>query len=173
VSKSSKEIVSITIFKLHTCSPAVHYNNRQAHSVSYLIEHYRAAIIDNRKITVAQIRSNERLMFNNNISYMPAYRTIQAVLTEMYGDEAESFAKFPALRERFIAADEYNSFQVSYHAETNHFQAAFFAPGCIRKAARWIRKFFGVDGTHTGSKFRMTLLVAVGINANNETLPLA
>jgi MuDR family transposase len=26
-SKSSKGIVSITVFKLHTCSPAVHYNN--------------------------------------------------------------------------------------------------------------------------------------------------
>jgi len=76
VSKSSKEIVSITIFKLHTCSPAVHYNNRQAHLVSYLIKHHRAAIINNRKITIAQIRSNKRLMFNNDIRYMPAYRTI-------------------------------------------------------------------------------------------------
>jgi hypothetical protein len=49
-------------------------------------------------------------MFNNDIGYMPAYRTIQAVLTEMYSDKAESFAKFPALGERFMAADEYNSF---------------------------------------------------------------
>jgi hypothetical protein len=32
---------------------------------------------------------------------MPAYCTIQAVLTEMYSDEAESFAKFLALAERF------------------------------------------------------------------------
>jgi len=55
VSKSSKEIVSITIFKLYTCSPAVHYNNQQVHFVSYLIEHYCAAIINNCKITVAQI----------------------------------------------------------------------------------------------------------------------
>jgi hypothetical protein len=51
--KSSKEVVSTTIFKPYTCSPAVYYDNRQAHSVSYLIEHYRASIIDNRKITVA------------------------------------------------------------------------------------------------------------------------
>jgi hypothetical protein len=55
VFKSSKEIVSITIFKLYTCSPAVHYNNRQAHFVSYLIEHHCVAIINNCKITVAQI----------------------------------------------------------------------------------------------------------------------
>ena len=36
-----------------------------------------------------------------------------------------------------------------------------------------MRTFFGVDETHTSSRFRMTLLIVVGINANNETLPLA
>jgi hypothetical protein len=75
-STSSKEVVSVTGVKPHTCSPTVYYNNRRAHSVSYLIEHHRAAIIDNRNITTAQIWSNERLQFNNEIGYMPAYRTI-------------------------------------------------------------------------------------------------
>jgi hypothetical protein len=50
---STKGVVSITGCKPHTCSPAVHYNNQRAHSVSYLIEHHRASIIDNCKITVA------------------------------------------------------------------------------------------------------------------------
>jgi hypothetical protein len=59
--KSSKGVVSITNFKLHTCSPVVHYNNKQAHSVAYLVEHYQASIIDNRKITATQIQLNERL----------------------------------------------------------------------------------------------------------------
>jgi len=54
-SKSSKEVVSITVFKLHTYGPTVHYKNRQAHSVSYLIEHHRASIINNYKISLAQI----------------------------------------------------------------------------------------------------------------------
>jgi hypothetical protein len=62
---------------------------------------------------------------------MPAYRTIQAALTKMYGEEAESFAKFPALAERFQAADPDNFCKISYYKETGHFQAAFFAPaGC-------------------------------------------
>jgi hypothetical protein len=52
-SKSSKEVVSITIFKQHTCSPTVHYNNPQAHLVSYLIKHHCASIIDNCNISVA------------------------------------------------------------------------------------------------------------------------
>jgi hypothetical protein len=133
-SKSSKEVVSITIFKLHTYSLAVHYNNRQAHSVSYLVEHHHASILDNRKITSAQIQSNERLQFNNEIGYMPAYWTIQAVLAEMYGDKAESFAKFPAFAERFQAADPHNFCKIAFHEETGHFQAAFFAPASLQRA---------------------------------------
>jgi hypothetical protein len=53
VSKSNTDVVSINIFKPHTCSPAVYYNNPRAHRVSYLTEHYRASIIDNRHITAA------------------------------------------------------------------------------------------------------------------------
>jgi hypothetical protein len=33
--------------------------------------------------------------------------------------------------------------------------------------------FIGLDGTHTKSKYRMQLLIAVGIDANDRTLPLA
>jgi hypothetical protein len=172
-SKSSKEVVSITVFKLHTCGPATHYNSRHAHSVSYLVKHHRALIIDNRNISSAQIRSNERLQYNNEISYQQAYCTVQAVLIKMYSEEAKSFAKFPALAERFEAADLYNYCRIAWHKETSHFQAAFFAPGALWHATRFLRQLIGIDGTYTGSKFRMTLLVAVGIDANDKTLPLA
>jgi len=53
----------------HTCSPIVYYKNKQAHLVAYLIEYYYASIINNYKITAAQIRSNKHLMFYNEISY--------------------------------------------------------------------------------------------------------
>ena len=36
-----------------------------------------------------------------------------------------------------------------------------------------LRSFVGIDGTHTSSRFRMTLLIAGGIDANDKTLPLA
>jgi hypothetical protein len=91
----------------------------------------------------------------------------------MYGEEAESFAKFPAFEEWYKAADPHNFSKIAIHKDTGHFQAAFFAPAGLQYAARFMRQIIGVDGTHTGSKFRMTLLVAVGIDANDETLSLA
>ena len=36
-----------------------------------------------------------------------------------------------------------------------------------------MRQLIGIDGTYTGSRFQMTLLIAVGIDANDETLPVA
>ena len=171
--KNSKEVVSITRFKPHSCSPAIHYNNPRSQSVRYFMEHHRAAIIDNWKITAAQIRLNKHLQFSNTISYLQAYCTIQAVLTKMHSDKAESFVKFPAFGERFEAADLDNFCRFAIHVATGHFQAAFFAPAGLRHAQKKLQPFIGIDGTHTGSRFRITLLIAGGIDANEEILPLA
>ena len=91
----------------------------------------------------------------------------------MYGDEAESFAKFPAYAERFRAADSENYCKIATHKEIGQFQAAFFAPIGLRHTHKNLMEFIGIDGTYMGSKFKMTLLIACGVNANNKTLPLA
>jgi hypothetical protein len=81
---------------------------------------------------------NEHLQFNNEIGYMLAYCTIQAVLSKMHSDEAESFSKFLAFAERFHAADEDNYYKITYHKETGHFQAAFFAPVGLRHTSWFV-----------------------------------
>ena len=90
----------------------------------------------------------------------------------MYGDEAESFAKFPAYEKRFQAVDPVNYSKIKKHKDTSNFQAAFFAPASLRHAYLSMQSFIGVDGTHTSSKFQITLLIASSINANSETLLL-
>jgi hypothetical protein len=164
---------TVTILKAHSCRPTVHYKNKKSHSIKYLIEHHRASIIDNSRITATQIRSNERLNYNNDINYKQAYRTIQAALDEMYGDEAESFAKFPAYRERFMAADEGNYCNIQVNKETGSFMGIFFAPAGLRHAHESMVELIGFDGTHTASRFKMNLLIAGGVDANSKTLPLA
>jgi hypothetical protein len=82
--------------------------NQSINQVEFLKPHHRASVIDNRNITAATLRSNERLLYSNEISYMQAWRTIQALLIEIDGDEANCFAKFPAYIERYKAADKFN-----------------------------------------------------------------
>jgi hypothetical protein len=82
--------------KPHTCCLTVHYKNKQASAIWFLKDHHCASVVDNRHITPAQIQSNKRLRFYNNISYMQAYRVKQALLVEIEGHEADCFAQFPA-----------------------------------------------------------------------------
>jgi hypothetical protein len=65
-------MVSITIFEPYTCNPAIHYKAKPAHSVAYLADHRRAAIIDNRNITAAQIWSSGRLEHGDPTGYLQA-----------------------------------------------------------------------------------------------------
>jgi hypothetical protein len=128
-------------------------------------------VIDNRRITAATVRANERLLYANDITYIQAYRTIQALLVEIDGDEANCFAKFPAYIERYLAVHP------CYYADlklspNGNFEAVFFAPAGCKRACAQIRPILAVDGTHTRSKYRMQLLIAVGIDANNNGVPV-
>jgi hypothetical protein len=71
----------------------------------FLKDHHLLAIIDNRNITLTQICSNERLQFGNNINYRQAHHLKEALLSEIEGNEANCFAKFPAYMEAIVAAD--------------------------------------------------------------------
>jgi hypothetical protein len=41
----------VTIIVQHTCSPAIHYKSRAKNGIRYLVDHHRAAVIDDRNIT--------------------------------------------------------------------------------------------------------------------------
>jgi hypothetical protein len=47
----------------------------------------------------------------------------------MYGDKAESFAKFPAYVECFRDVNPTNYYKIQVHKETGHFLGAFFTLG--------------------------------------------
>ncbi|KFY98034.1 hypothetical protein V500_01815 [Pseudogymnoascus sp. VKM F-4518 (FW-2643)] len=108
-SKTRKDLYFVvTIFVLHTCSPITHYNSKARSSLQYLLEHHRAAIINNRNISAAQIQALERLQFYNSISYLQAYRVRQAIILEMDGYEGDCFALFPEYIQRIKASDSNN-----------------------------------------------------------------
>jgi hypothetical protein len=83
-------------------------------------------------ISLATVRSNERFQYHNEISYIQAWRTIQALLVEIDGDEADCFAKFPAYIKLYKAADRFNYAYLKL-SEKGNFETAFFAlAGCAK-----------------------------------------
>lgn len=103
---------------------------------------------------------------------MQAQCTIQALLVEIDGDEANCFAKFLAYIKCYKAADRFNYAQLKL-SERGNFEAVFFALAGCAKACSQLRKFIAVDGTHTRSKYQIQLLIATRINANNNKVLLA
>jgi hypothetical protein len=170
--RSTKEQTSITVFESHSCTPATHYKAKQSQSVCHLADHHRAAIIDNRDITATQLRLSERLGYSNNVSYLQAYRTIKAVRREVDGNEAESFGKFVHYGQRIEASDLDNYYRLRIDNK-GYFQAFFCALAGLRNAIKFLRRFIGLDGTHTSSRYRIQLLIAGGIDANDYILLLA
>jgi hypothetical protein len=80
---SKKHRVTITHNVSHTCSPAMHFKAKNIHSIKFLAPHHKAVVINNLKISIKQIQSNERLQFNNTINYQQVYRVKELILREI------------------------------------------------------------------------------------------
>ena len=102
-------------------------------------------MIENRFIAPNQLRANERLQYDNHISYLQAHRVKQALLEEIEGKEADCFAQFPAYIARLKAADTMNFAELSINTN-GVFEAAFFAPSSLRAGFRSVRRFIALDG---------------------------
>jgi hypothetical protein len=63
-------ICRITRYVPHSCSPVVHQNFSQAHSVTFLASHHCTAVVDNKEMLPKQIQSTERILYENtHVSY--------------------------------------------------------------------------------------------------------
>ena len=167
-----KKGVVITILTAHFCSLTIHYKNKQSSALWYLKDHHRASLVNDRTLTPAQIQATERLWFSNTINYLQAHRLKQTLLDEIEGNEADCFILFLAYMQRLEDSDPLNQ-ALLVTDEQDHFQAAAFALAAIKKACRWLRKFVALDACHTRSKFYMMFMIAVGIDANDNILPLS
>ena len=159
--------------KLHSCCPIVYYKNKQASSLWFLKDHHCASVINNCDITLAQIQSNKRLRFSNEINYLQAYRVKQALFVEIKGYKADCFARFPANLQHMADTNNRSLGKLEYDKETGHFQATAFAPSATIHAHQFLQNFVALDAYHTKSKYLITLIIAVRIDTNNNTILLA
>jgi hypothetical protein len=174
LSKKTAVVSIVTLRPYHSCSPRVHYKFREASRVWYLAPHHRAAVSYNRIITIKQIIANERERYGNTISYSAAYRVRASLREEFDGKEEDNFRRMPGLYQRIFEADQHASQNLQYENEdedgnpTGRFVRWFIAPSATKKAWDQLRPFIAVDACHCYSFYRQTIMVAVGIDANNQ-----
>jgi hypothetical protein len=76
----------------------------------------------------------------------------------MWGNKSELFALFPDYITCFKAIDSANRVYLSTLTNST-FEAAFFCPASLRKAAGNLRGFCTINGTYTKSKFVALVLL--------------
>jgi hypothetical protein len=161
----------------HTCSPDTHYERgkKQAGNKRYTAPHHKAAVIDNRNITIKQIQTDERLRHGNSLTYMQARRAKEEILKELDGNEEETYQQMVDYMDRLKVADPKTGVYIARHIVDGElrFQSIVICPSATRYASRFFRRFFGFDATHTKSKYCQMLMIMAGIDANGNILPLA
>jgi hypothetical protein len=107
------------------------------------------------------------------MSYRQAHRLREAIIDDINGSEIDCFALFPDYYTRILSADSKNRVSFKRDEETGAFKAFAVAPAATRHAQKHIKELVGLDACHTKSRFRMMLLIATGLDANNQILPLS
>jgi hypothetical protein len=104
---------------------------------------------------------------------MQAYRVKQALLVEIEGHKADCFARFLAYLQHIADTNDGFVGRLLYNEETGRFKATAFALSATINACRNIQRFVALDACYTKSKYLMMLMIAVGIDANDNAIPLA
>jgi hypothetical protein len=172
--KKKGTFFTVTSYIPHNCPPSIHAQFKQHNSAWYIASLVERDITINRQIKPKEIRERAGIYYQvQRLPYMPAWRAREQLRDTLDGDEGTSFNLIPAWLSRL---EEDNTTTPYIKLETtaaNRFEALFIMIGSIRTTFQSLRPFYALDGTHTRSRYNLTLLIAVGIDAEDRVLPVA
>ncbi|WVZ95567.1 hypothetical protein U9M48_041313 [Paspalum notatum var. saurae] len=146
----------------HTClERAVAKCNRNLTSAFVANEMY-SLILDNLHYEPKQIIVQIERIYNYTISYAKAWRAKQKVFEMRFGTYKDSYDNLPHVKQ-FPNAEEGRSIV----------QRVFFCFGPCVRVFQYCRPILCIDGTFLTGQYNGTILTAIGIDGNNQVLPVA
>jgi hypothetical protein len=128
----------------------------------------------NRHIKPKEIQERAGIYHQlQSVLYKPAWRARERVWDTLDGDEGSSFSLILDWCKRIINNSTTNPYIVTKLSDNVRFEALFVTIREIRTSLPTLRPFYALYGTHTRSRYNLTLLIAVGINTEDRILPLA
>jgi hypothetical protein len=103
---------------------------------------------------------------------MSDWRVRERIRDTISGNEGASFSLISNWIDRVQRADDSTYIRLKTTYE-NRFEAIFIMLGSIRSRIHLLRPSYAFYGMHARSKYNLTLLMAVGIDAEDYILPFA
>ncbi|KAL9658910.1 hypothetical protein QQ045_015572 [Rhodiola kirilowii] len=156
----------------HVC----HNNSILQNNIHFIAGEMRNATDANTKFSAGQIRNLIQRDYGYEISYWKAWKAQQKALVYLFGKWDESFNRLPHLMQALQDSSPNNfvKWDVTPLEDcTMQVNWIFWAFSECILAFKHCRPLLSIDGTYMYGKYNAKLLIAIGLYANNHTLPLA
>jgi len=140
---------------------------------TYLREAVPKILAITGKTRPKEIQQVMHLHHKVSITYAVSYKVLQYLQGQDIGLERAQFRLLPLYIQKLHEIDKAGHFHLSACSESGRFQRLFISPSASHHLFQRSPKLIAADGTFTKSKFRQTLLFAVGIDGDNKVILLA
>ena len=165
-----------SIVRNHTCTLQNLGRKHRNLTASLIANELYSEIIEKRDMECSFIQRAVRRQFKYDITYQKAWRAKQIALEKRWGTYEASYCNLPrvleVLKERNPGT--YTAFMETVrNGEPNIFRRAFLSLGPCIESFKHCRPVLCVDGTFLTGKYKGQILTTIGVDANQQILPLA
>ena len=150
-------------------APAAHASFSQ---LAYLREAVPKILAITKNTKLKGIQRAMQLHQNASISYTVAHKVLQYFNGQDISMERAQFRVLSSYIQKLSEGDQLGRFHLSSYPESRRFQRLLISPSASPHLFQRSPKFVAANGTFTKSKFRQTLLFAVGIDGDNHVILL-
>ncbi|GJR72950.1 transposase, MuDR, MULE transposase domain protein [Tanacetum coccineum] len=169
------EKFSITFFNdVHTCSKTQTYPNHRNANKKVIAHILTPKLQDAKRVLKGKdIQQDIMSDYKINISYQQAWRGKDYCMQQIRGSPYESFEMLPYYCYNLERKNEGTVTRIKTD-EKGVFEMLFIALGAsIRTFVNYLRPLLIIDAAHLKGQYKGTNLIAVGMDGNNQIVPIA
>jgi len=173
-----KDYWTVSVVTKHTCYlPGVQKYHRNI-TCAFVASEMYAHVVDNLAYEPKSIIRHIEQTFKYTISYAKAWRAKQKIIEMRFGTYEASYDNLPRLLSVIQQRNPGTSCALKTFPSIEHpgktvLQRAFLALHACKMAFVHCRPVLCIDGTFLTGKYRGQILTAIGVDGNNQVLPLA
>lgn len=166
----------------HICPASTHNDWPIARSARYIASNsrHRLHVQQQPKLPANAIRDNETVDRGTIIPYLQAWRAGDLLRRAIWGDEAQSFQRIPALLNA-LASDSEGECRAYTKLETEHnsrfdrmlFKRCWILPKATKEGFQHCKPLLFIDAAHCTARHRAVILGASTKDGEGETFVLA